>query len=657
MNNMSIYSFALTKDIGIHIINTTAKHAGVYKLNQWLNYYPGLELKISNMSCPSRSRRQVCAVEGSSPTLNFLLDLHLYRAKSKEDILKRENFRTIRNYSLDLKIYNVTPEDEGDYQCYTRFYRTRVKLLVAKLWFENKTYLNTIDGQEGMELTITCKADTEQFITALKLESNETTVAIGDNQSVIYTFVPDRTNHLTKYQCMDKTKPSIMIEVQLTINYAPAVKIRYTNETIECDCDGVPAIYTTYQLDQLSTNGELIRSVNLNNKVFALSKEPFPYQRNGKYVCFVSNGIPSVNGLVLQTWSTNVKYEGPPVFPKENSNVKIGEIGQSITLSFYLYSYPDVEEIYIEKLGSDLTKNRKRNNFNILNYVLHYTEFDNQLGIHGYEILIEHMVLDFQVYRITAKNRLGSSDYEFEIKDNNNIPLSKSKRKYFATLYSISTVICVYFLIVHVCCFSKLIRTRFHKQHDEPENHHYHTYDEIETTSIRADNTVRSPNPNENHDQNLERQSLSASSNTVYEDVAPVEVIQNSFVNRLLQPEITEEPGQRILISSNDLDASKMDMSVVSSTAMPSTTNYQNCNQCNTNTNKEIPSDINSQISIDSDSCTSSYSMVGIGGDGYENPYEIVLQERQEMHKYTEITNERNSSISSTTSRCDDHEF
>lgn len=63
-------------------------------------------------------------------------------------------------------------------------------------------------------------------------------------------------------------------------------------------------------------------------------------------------------------------------------------------------------------------KNRKPNNFNILNYVLHYTEFDNQLGIHGYEILIEHMVLDFQVYRITAKNRLGSSDYEFEIKDN-----------------------------------------------------------------------------------------------------------------------------------------------------------------------------------------------------------------------------------------------
>lgn len=247
----------------------------------------------------------------------------------------------------------------------------------------------------------------------------------------------------------------------------------------------------------------------------------------------------------------------------------------------------------------------------------------------------------------------------FFITISDNIPLSKSKRKYFAILCSIVTVICVYFLIVHVWCFSKLIRTRFHKQHDEPENHHYHTYDEIETTSIRAVNTVRSPNPNENHGQNLERQSFSASSNTYYEDVAPVEVIHDSLINGLLQPEVTEEPGQRILISSNNLDASNMDLSVVSSTAIPSTKNYKNCNQCNsyTNTNKEIPSDINSQISIDSDSCTSSYSMVGIGGYGYENPYEIVLQERQEMHKYTEITKERNGSISSTTSKSDDHEF
>lgn len=61
-----------------------------------------------------------------------------------------------------------------------------------------------------MEITITCYSDTEQYITALKLESNGTTVATGDNQSVNYTFVPDRTNHLTKYKCMDKRKPSII---------------------------------------------------------------------------------------------------------------------------------------------------------------------------------------------------------------------------------------------------------------------------------------------------------------------------------------------------------------------------------------------------------------------------------------------------------------
>lgn len=62
--------------------------------------------------------------------------------------------------------------------------------------------------------------------------------------------------------------------------------------------------------DQISKNGELVRSVNLNNESFTFRTDPFPYQRNGRYTCFVSNGIPDTTGKVLQTWSTNVRYAG-----------------------------------------------------------------------------------------------------------------------------------------------------------------------------------------------------------------------------------------------------------------------------------------------------------------------------------------------------------
>lgn len=94
------------------------------------------------------------------------------------------------------------------------------------------------------------------------------------------------------------------------ITDAPVVKIHYTNEIIDCDSDGFPAIYSVYLLNQISKYGELVRSVHLNNEIFTFHTFPFPYQRNGRYTCLVSNGISDINGRVLQNRSTNVIYEG-----------------------------------------------------------------------------------------------------------------------------------------------------------------------------------------------------------------------------------------------------------------------------------------------------------------------------------------------------------
>lgn len=96
----------------------------------------------------------------------------------------------------------------------------------------------------------------------------------------------------------------------------------------------------------------------------------------------------------------------------------MGEVGQSITLSFYLYSYPKVEQLFVKKIGLNSIKSNEIQHYTISPSILRYTEYNNIEGIVGYEIVIESKVLDiddFQTYRITAVNRLGRANYYFEI--------------------------------------------------------------------------------------------------------------------------------------------------------------------------------------------------------------------------------------------------
>lgn len=97
---------------------------------------------------------------------------------------------------------------------------------------------------------------------------------------------------------------------------APVVTLRYTNGRIACDCDGVPPVYSVYRLDQISKYGELVYSINLDNGTFIFNADQFPYQRNGRYVCVVSNGLPDTNGKELQNSSTHVNYEGTNLLNK-----------------------------------------------------------------------------------------------------------------------------------------------------------------------------------------------------------------------------------------------------------------------------------------------------------------------------------------------------
>lgn len=114
------------------------------------------------------------------------------------------------------KVVKVMCIFSKDYISSLRIYINKFSLTID-LRFINQTNKQTIVGQEGSELDINCASETGQYITALKLESNGTVNAIGDHQNVNFSFIPDRTDHLTKYRCVDSSHSSLMVEVELSI--------------------------------------------------------------------------------------------------------------------------------------------------------------------------------------------------------------------------------------------------------------------------------------------------------------------------------------------------------------------------------------------------------------------------------------------------------
>ncbi|VDI04036.1 Hypothetical predicted protein [Mytilus galloprovincialis] len=461
----------------------------------------------------------------------------------------------------------------------------------VELWFINQTDLKTIEGQEGETLDIICSSEPDQYITELKLESNGTVKAIGDNQSVSFSFIPDRTDHRRKFQCVDSNHSSIMVEVELTIKHAPAVTIR---------------------MDQLN--------------VIAMEFHQY-------IVCI-----------------------GPPVFSPENRNVKHGEVGISISMSFYIYSYPAVDEVNIEKIGQKQNKFEKLTNYNTLKSTLLSTEFDNTIGIEGYEILIDSEVLekeDFHAYLIIVKNHLGESKYRFEIIDQDHLPLSNRKMTYFMIICSIATVIFVYMTILHICLCIKLKKTRSQRHAHEHEDHTYHTYDEIGTLSYRAARTTQWSETSESAGQNAVHQHaahISNETNALSTDNSTAELDADFIVGELLQSEVTDVQRQRqhVTTSSDDTNLPNTEFFQIPPTVISSMDTIVNCNK--SNANAETLSDQTSQSCSDSDSDISNNVMIGNRGDGYENPYQTVLQTRLESHRYVEIANERHTSISSTDS-------
>lgn len=274
-----------------------------------------------------------------------------------------------------------------------------------------------------------------------------------------------------------------------------------------------------------------------------------------------------------------------------------------------------------------------------------------------------------------------------------NIPLGKSRMTDFMIPSSIASVLLFYIIIIHICVCLQHLKNRDQRHHNFGGDHNYHTYDEIGTISNRAVRTIRSLATNDNQGQNrTEKQSANISNRVIQQSTdgniiefntnVPNDGIQRDVTNcnkernnsisfnanlqlahvddtdlnekfpkdGLQQFDITEHQMQSMDMSLNEREFSCTNSTLTSSTASPSMRMIVDRKQTNESTSEESSSDEKIRTSDDSDSGSFIYGMVGNLGEGYENPYQMILQDHAESHAYTMIIRERDNSNSSTES-------
>lgn len=110
-------------------------------------------------------------------------------------------------------------------------------------------------------------------------------------------------------------------------------------------------------------------------------------------------------------------FTGPPIFVNENTLTMYVNLYQPLTVNFSLYSNPIVEEIWIEGVAPNYTKNKTIHFFRISETKLKYTEFKSNAFIKGKEIAFDVKMFshEYERYRIWTKNGLGEVSTTFKI--------------------------------------------------------------------------------------------------------------------------------------------------------------------------------------------------------------------------------------------------
>ncbi|XP_052065092.1 uncharacterized protein LOC127704895 [Mytilus californianus] len=357
------------------------------------------------------------------------------------------------------------------------------------------------------------------------------------------------------------------------------------------------------------------------------------------------------NRLGEDSFSFSIRAVGVPIFLRENRNVIYGELGEPLTLTLLLYSDPLVDDIWIQSVGTDCNQNRTKHEFRMSNTTLSYTAFGNRGNISGYEIEIDTYIEnsnDFRVYHICAKNELGLDFFIIEIKPSESGENNKKDRTGLITSSILAGGLLVYITVLHICLFVRHRRKRTRRGHIQ-EPLHYNNYDEIGSISYEAVNILRLDS-NQQGPMLPARiisspQNESITTTIYYRPAMNVSTssrvsLQESVVNaarRSYNAERAIDTSSPLAIEEIRHSDGSYNEESFASTDDSLESFQRRSHQDETSSNSKRTSTCSS-TSDESRMEANATTTMGLNvGDGYENPYQIVVHENQGTHQYSSI--------------------
>ncbi|VDH92902.1 Hypothetical predicted protein, partial [Mytilus galloprovincialis] len=198
---------------------------------------------------------------------------------------------------FQLNILDASTEDDGLYTCHVKGFSVELN----RLRFLNHTNDNIIYGPKGKTCSISCTSVKGYDAGELSILQNDKILATSNSSIVTFSFIPEQHDNFTEYRCVGKDPTLADVQVQFVLSFAPGVEVVVSVNSIDCFAHGYPKTYTFYEWEHQSEQGNHIRFLEgLQNGTLILQTLPQQYQIGGKYICSVSNGIPGVNGSIIQ---------------------------------------------------------------------------------------------------------------------------------------------------------------------------------------------------------------------------------------------------------------------------------------------------------------------------------------------------------------------
>ncbi|VDI81055.1 Hypothetical predicted protein [Mytilus galloprovincialis] len=355
--------------------------------------------------------------------------------------------------------------------------------------------------------------------------------------------------------------------------------------------------------------------------------------------------IWSSNVLGESSFSFKVRAVGTPMMTPE-LDLEHAEHGQPAMLKFVLCSNFDMEDIWIEvdKTGHNQTKTKDA--LNIFKKNVFYTAFGNRGGkISSYEIIFKTS-MDVRKCIIWAKHEFGVDFYGFEIRDLESLKSYKNENSRFVIISGVAASLLVYISVIHICFIVKRRSLRSSKR-TAPEDLQYHIYDDIDSVAYQAGNINRSAASQQrlNNQTRIVHSSQSSIDNqqivpiaseiylTAFEKENPVnDEHHNGIAAATL--DVSSSSHEDISYSDRKHEEEGIDTSSDSSQLYPITRHQDEQLSINFGMSVDSASSEDSKIKL----FDPAFGNVK-GNDGYENPYQIVIQESQPIHQYSYIIN------------------